>query len=81
MDDKHDPLLHIGQNGFYQTYIPDNCQIPGLYTIQTICAKRQTDYFSDTPDSGLMKGIRSHYGSKFGNPQWKPDLLQDEEDV
>ena len=80
LDEKHDPLLRIGQNSFYQSYVPDNCQIPCLYTIQAICAARNTDYFADTAESGMMRGIRGHYGSKFGNPQWAPEMLQEKEE-
>lgn len=79
MNGSQEPLLRIGQSGFYQSYIPDNCQIPALYTIQSICAKSQCDYFADASEKGLMQGIRSHFAGKFGDPQWQPDLLCREE--
>lgn len=80
-DEKGDPVLHIGTSGFYQSYIPDNCQIPGLYTIQAIAAARQTDFFPDLPEGGLLSGIRRHYGLKFGTPEWAPDSLRGKEDA
>ena len=76
MDEKHDPVLRIGSSSFYQSYVPDNCQIPCLYTIQAICSARSADYFVDTAESGLLRGIRSHYSGKFGDPQWAPELLR-----
>lgn len=80
-DEKGDPVLHIGTSGFYQSYIPDNCQVPGLYTIQAIAAARQIDFFPDAPEGGLLSGIRRHYGAKFGTPEWAPAPLRSKEDV
>lgn len=80
-DEKGDPVLRIGRSGFYQSYIPDNCQIPGLYTIQAAAAARQMDFFADAPEGGLLSGIRRHYSAKFGTPEWTPDSLRDKEDV
>lgn len=80
-DEKGDPVLHIGTSGFYQSYIPDNCQIPALYTIQAIAAARQTDFFADAPEGGLIHGIRRHYSVKFGTPEWTPEPLRGKEDV
>lgn len=79
MDEFGAPRLHISQSGAYQSYIPDNCQIPGLYTLQTVAAKRQTDFFSGTPEGGFLKGVRHCYGLKFGDPNWAPDILGGEE--
>lgn len=80
-DEKGDPVLRIGTSGFYQSYIPDNCQIPGLYTIQAIAAAQQIDFFADAPEGGLLSGIRRHYSAKFGTSEWTPDPLRDKEDV
>lgn len=80
-DEKGDPVLRIGTSGFYQSYIPDNCQIPGLYAIQAIAAARQIDFFADAPEGGLLSGIRRHYSAKFGTPEWTPDPLRGKEDV
>lgn len=78
MDDYGRPRLHIGQSGFYQTYIPDNCHIPALYTIQSLCERAGTDYFADTESGGLVHGIHGIYGVKFGSLGWKPELLRGE---
>lgn len=80
-DEKGDPVLHIGTSGFYQSYIPDNCHIPALYTIQAIAAARQTGFFADEPEGGLIRGIRHHYSVKFGTPEWTPDPLGGKEDI
>lgn len=80
-DEKGDPVLRIGTSGFYQSYIPDNCQIPGLYTIQAIAAARQIDFFAGAPEGSLLSGIRRHYSAKFGTPEWTPDPLRDKEAV
>lgn len=81
MDEKHAPVLHLGRSGFYQFYSPDHCQMPGLYTIQAICANRQTDYFADLPEGSLMQGIYKHYSSKLGTPQWQPEWLCSKEEL
>lgn len=81
MDARGAPVLHIGKSGFYQSYIPDNCHVPALYTIQSICARSRGDYFANASGKGLLQAIRSHFAGKFGDPQWKPDLLCCEEDV
>lgn len=39
------------------------------------------DYFANASGKGLLQAIRSHFAGKFGDPQWKPDLLCCEEDV
>lgn len=78
MDDLGRPRLHIGLSGFYQTYIPDNCHIPALYTIQSICERSGTDYFADTERGGFVGGIHDIYGVKFGSRGWKPELLSGE---
>ena len=74
-DENGKPKLHIGQDGFYQSYIPENCEIPGFYTIQTICANSQTNFFADASGRGLNDAVRSHYAQRFGNAGWKPEFL------
>lgn len=81
LDEKGDPKLRIGQSSFYQSYLPDNCQIPGLYTLETLCTGERGDPFSDAPGGSLLRRIYSHYGAKFGNIQWKPDFLTEKGDV
>lgn len=78
-DEKGDPVLHIGQSGFYQTYLPDNCQIPALYTIQRTAAVRQLNLFAEVFHGGLLECIRQHYSQKFGSTTWTPETLRGEE--
>ena len=78
LDDKGWPILRIGQNSFYQTYMPDNCQIPCLYTLQMLCNPQNSGLFGDANDGEFLRSISSHYGGKFRNPQWVPDMLGDE---
>ena len=77
-DQKGDPLLRIGQSGFYQSYIPENCQIPGLYTLRAIIAARQQDFF---PDNRLSQGIQRHYALRFADAGWRPQTLGREEEL
>lgn len=81
LDERHMPRLHICQNGFYQSYVPDNCHIPVLRTLQSLCADNDKPVWTDAARSALMQGVRSHYGKKFGNPDWKPVLLNGEEET
>ena len=80
MDEYGLPRLHIGQSGFYQTYIPDNCHIPALYTIQNICERGSSDYFADLEQGGLVRGIHEIYSVKFGSLGWEPEQLRREEE-
>ena len=80
MDEYGLPRLHIGQSGFYQTYIPDNCHIPALYTIQNICERGSSDYFADSEQGGLVRGIHEIYSVKFGSLGWEPEQLRREEE-
>lgn len=79
-DEKGDPILHIGQSGFYQSYIPDNCQVPALYTIQKTAAVRQLNLFAEAFQGGLLESIRQHYSQKFGNAAWTPESLRGREE-
>lgn len=78
VDSKGDPLMRMGQSGFYQSYIPENCQIPGLYTLQAITAARQQDFF---PDNKLSQGIQHHYALRFSNAGWRPQALGRKEEL
>lgn len=73
-DGKGDPVLRIGRSGFYQSYIPENCQIPALHTIEQ--AARSRELFPNMAGSGLTEAIRNHYSRKFGVSAWAPDLLR-----
>ena len=79
LDDNHMPKLHIGQSGFYQSYIPDNGHVPVLFTLQSICADKQEPVFTGINQTELLKSIRNHFGKKFGNVQWAPYMLNEEE--
>lgn len=76
VDAKGDPVQHLGQNGFYQSYLPDNCQIPGLYTLQRLAAIRDMDFFVEQGDGGVVQKIRRIYAGKYGDARWEPVLLQ-----
>ena len=76
VDEKGDPVLHIGQSGFYQSYIPDNCHIPALYTIQRVAAVRPLNLFAETFPGGLLESIRQHYSRKFASAGWTPETLR-----
>ena len=80
-DESGQPRLRISQSGFFRSYIPENCELPGLYTIQTICAHRETDFFANLPKGGLTSTIRSHFADKYGNAGWKPAFAWDKEEV
>jgi len=77
LDGEGKPILRLSQDGYYQTYIPENCQIPGLYTISKIMEIRGTDYFAESPCGGVKKMIRNHYGKKKADIAWQPDLLRE----
>jgi|GEM_PF-1485659 len=78
VDTKGDPVQRLSQNGFYQSYIPDGCQIPGLYTLQRIADSRGVSFFANEQGGGLVQKIRRIYGVKLGDANWKPMLLQSE---
>lgn len=80
-DEFSQPRLHISQSGFFRSYIPENCELPGLYTIQAICADREIDFFAGLPKGGLTSTIRSHFADKYGNAGWKPVFAWDKEEV
>lgn len=81
VDQNNQPMLHIGQSGFYQSYIPDSCETPGLYTIQALCANRSIDFLSGTPEGGLLHVIRNHFADKYGNAGWHPAFLGGKEEA
>lgn len=74
-----EPVLQLSQSGYYQSYIPENCQIPGLYTIEQIAKIQETDFFAGDPCGGMKKVIHRHFARKKGELDWKPDLLREAE--
>lgn len=78
VDSKGDPVQRLSQNGFYQSYIPEGCQIPGLYTLQCIADSCGVSFFANEQGGGLIQKIRRIYGVKLGDANWKPMLLQSE---
>lgn len=80
-DSNGQPRLHISQSGFFQSYIPESCEIPGLYTILAICSRNETDFFASMPGGGLSRIIRRYFVKKFGNADWKPTFLRDKEEL
>lgn len=79
VDFKGDPVQRLSQNGFYQSYIPEGCQFPGLYTLQRIADLRGVNFYAKEQDGGLTQKIRRIYGVKLGDANWTPMLLQSEE--
>lgn len=78
VDSKGDPVQRLSQNGFYQSYIPEGCQFPGLYTLQCIANSHDVSIFAGEHDGGLIQKIRRIYGVKLGDANWGPMLLQSE---
>ncbi len=78
VDSKGDPVQRLSQNGFYQSYIPEGCQFPGLYTLQCIADSRGVSFFANEQGGALVQKIRRIYGAKLGDANWKPMLLQSE---
>lgn len=71
------PVLRLSESGYYQSYIPENCQVPGLYTIGQIAKIRGTDFFADSSCGGMKKVIHRHAARKKGEIDWKPDMLRE----
>lgn len=78
-DDAGNPVLHIGESGFYQTYMPCNCQSPLFYTIKAVSNVRQSDFFIDMVGGGLAEAARHYYGMKY--EEWKPEITGGKENV
>lgn len=76
-DENGNPTLRLSDGGFYQSYIPENCQIPGLYTLWEIARIRQTDFFAGASCGGMRKVIFQHFARKKGAGGWKPDMLRE----
>lgn len=73
MDAASNPVLRL--NDACSAYRPRYCQIPGLYTLQTISERQGADYFSGLPEGGLTKCIQNCYFRNFGASEWKPLTL------
>lgn len=69
MDAASNPVLRL--NDAYSYYRPRYCQIPGLYTLQTISEQQGADYFSGL----LTKCVQNCYFRNFGASEWKPLTL------
>jgi len=75
VDEAGNPELHIGRSGYYQSYIPANCQIPIMYSLATIMAIKETDYLYSASCGGIKKAIHHHYGIVKGDANWLPEML------
>lgn len=71
------PVLRLSESGYYQSYIPENCQIPGMYTIEQISQIQGTDFFAGTSCGGMKKVIHRQYARKKGELDWKPTMLRE----
>ncbi len=70
-----EPLLTLSRSGYYQSYIPENCQIPCFYTVDRITAAQNIDIFEALPCGGIKRVISRHYAEKTGKNDWHPDML------
>lgn len=78
-DTKGDPVLRRSSDGFYQSYVPENCHIPGLYTLQVLFGGSESEAFAQVPKEvmdSVLRGIRHHYSVRFGDSAWKPVVLK-----
>lgn len=69
-DEQGRQLLGRGSTGYYQSYIPENCQIPAVYTLNTIIESTGVDYFLEI--GGLRNAICSHLAKAKGSTSWTP---------
>ena len=76
-DENCNPVLRLSESGYYQSYIPENCQVPGLYTIGRIAQIKETDFFAGDSCGGMKKVIHRHFARKKGELDWKPDMLRE----
>jgi len=75
------PVLRLSESGYYQSYIPENCQIPGLYTIGKLTEIREMDFFAGSSCGGMKKVVRRQFARKKGEQDWKPDMLREVTEV
>lgn len=78
-DEYGQPMLHITQSGFFQSYIPENCEVPGLYTLQAIRASDEA--LQEFPCGDLHGVIEKVFVDKYGNAGWHPVFLGEESEV
>ena len=76
-DEKNQPILKSVPTGYYQSYIPEGCHLPLLYTLDKTVEARGTDLFTEGGLEGLKKSLRRYYASVLGSKNWTPDLLSD----
>ncbi len=80
-DTNCNPVLQLSESGYYQSYIPEDCQVPGMYTIEQIAKAQGTDFFGGASCGGMKKAIRRHFARKKGELDWMPDMLREGEEV
>lgn len=71
------PILRLSESGYYQSYIPENCQVPGMYTIGCAAAIQGTDFLAGASCDGMKKVIHRHFARKKGELDWTPDMLRE----
>lgn len=76
-DEKNQPILKSVPTGYYQSYIPEGCHLPLIYTLDKTVEARGTDFFTEGGLEGLKKSLRRYYASVLGSKNWTPDLLSD----
>lgn len=76
-DANGDPVLRLAENSFCQSYVPEDCQIAGMYTVEQIARLRDTDFFAGSACGGMKKAIRRQFARKKGDFAWMPDMLRE----
>lgn len=75
IDQQNSILLITGQNGYYQSYIPQFCHVPLLTTLREISNRMQIPLMTIGTESVLIRSINAHFDHVFRNETWKPDTL------
>lgn len=78
-DDQGRQHLGRGSTGYYQSYIPENCQIPAFYTLNSIIESSGVDYFVEL--GGLRNVIRGHLTKSKGSSSWMPRMNADVKEI
>ena len=73
-----DPILRLSQSGYFQSYIPIDCQIPLLYSVQMCTNHQKMDFLVSNTCSGVKEMIHHHFSRTKGQTNWQPDILKEE---
>ncbi len=78
-DDNCEPELYLSHGGFIQSYVPENCEVPNLYTVQQIIKKRRQDSLAGSFYDKINKAISQHFKQRSGVVDWSPDMVEEKE--